>query len=84
MSTESAKQFVKRMQEDKAFADAVEKLAGKEARTAFVKQEGFDFSKDELASIVSELNVVDVAGGKCCGAKCELDCPRDRHNDDGP
>jgi len=74
MSKESAKMFVKRMQEDKTFAGAVEKLSGKEERTAFIKREGFDFSKEDLADAASELNAVDVVGGTCCGFTCETDC----------
>ena len=81
MSTESAKKFVKRMQEDKAFANAVEKLDGKEARTGFLKQGGFDFTQEELTAAASELNAVDVVGGKCCGQTCESEpcqfrCPK--------
>jgi predicted ribosomally synthesized peptide with nif11-like leader len=77
MSTESAKKFVKRMQEDKAFAGAVEKLNGKQERAAFIKQGGFDFSKEELAAVASEMNAVDVVGGKCCGVTCEgEDCQK--------
>ena len=75
MSMESAKQFVKRMQEDEAFAAAVGKLDGKEARTAFLKQGGFDFTQEELASAASEMNAVDVVGGRCCGMTCEMECP---------
>ena len=74
MSTESAKQFVKRMQDDKAFAAAVEKLSSKEERGTFVKQEGFDFTREELTAAAAELNAVDVVGGKCCGRRCECDC----------
>ena len=77
MSTESAKQFVKKMVEDKTFAEAVEKLGGKEERTAFIKQEGFDFCKEEMTDAASELNAVDVVGGKCCGVTCESeDCKK--------
>ena len=76
MSTESAKKFVKRMQEDKTFAGAVEKLGNKEERTAFMKQEGFDFSKEELVDAAMELNATDVVGGKCCGHNCEKDACR--------
>ena len=71
MSTESAKMFVNRMQEDKSFAKAMENLDGKEKRIAFLKQEGFDFSMEELSSAASELNAVNVVGGKCCGRTCE-------------
>ena len=71
MSTESAKKFVKRMQEDKRFAGAVEKLDGREERVAFIKQKGFDFTKEDLVAAASEMNAVDVVGGKCCGQTCE-------------
>ena len=71
MSTESAKKFVKKMMEDKEFARVVEKLGNKEKRVAFIKQEGFDFTKEEMTAVASELNAVDVVGGKCCGQTCE-------------
>ena len=73
MSTESAKKFVSRMQDDKEFAASVEKLAGKEERVAFIKQEGFDFTKEELTEAAVEMNSLNVAGGKCCGFRCEND-----------
>ena len=73
MSIESAKQFVKRMQNDKAFAAAVEKLSSKEERGAFVKQEGYDFTMQELTDTASKLDAVDVVGGQCCGHTCEND-----------
>ena len=78
MSIESAKKFVKRMQEDQTFALTLKKLEGKDERSAMIKQQGFDFSKEELIAAASELNAVDVVGGKCCGATCEshsVPCP---------
>ena len=76
MSTESAKKFVKRMLEDKAFAEAMRKLNTKEERADYIKQQGFDFNKEELTETASEMNAVDVVGGKCCGQTCEKDpCP---------
>ena len=75
MSIESAKQFVKRMQEDKVFAASMAKMDSREERAAFMKQESFDFTLEELTSAASELNAVDVVGGKCCGARCENDGP---------
>ena len=71
MSIESAKKFVKRMQEDPLFAEAVDKLGSKEERAAFIKKDGFDFTTGELADAASELNAVDVVGGRCCGYHCE-------------
>ena len=64
---------MKRMQEDKTFAAAVEKLSSKEERVTFVKQEGYDFTMQELIDTVSKLDAVDVVGGKCCGQTCEND-----------
>ena len=79
MSKESAKNFVTRMQEDKAFAAAVEKLGGKEERAAFMKREGFDFAREELVAAAMEMHAVDVVGGSCCGYTCETEhqCPTD-------
>ena len=73
MSTESAKKFLTKMLEDKVFAEAVEKQDGKEAREALIRKEGFDFTRDELTTSASEMNAVDVVGGKCCGSSCEHD-----------
>ena len=53
MSIESAKKFVKCMQEDKAFAGAVEKLGGKEERAVLITQEGFDFTLEEMTTAAS-------------------------------
>ena len=74
MSRESAKQFVKKMMEDKEFASEVEKLDDKEDRSAYIKQEGFEFTREELIAAAAELNAVDVVGGKCCGMTCESEC----------
>ena len=71
MSTESAKMFAKKMMEDKEFAATMQKLSNGEDRAAFVRQEGFEFSKEELIDAASELNAVDVVGGHCCGQTCE-------------
>ena len=71
MSTESAKMFVKKMMEDKEFAATVQKLTNRDDRNALIRQEGFEFSKEELIDAASELNAMDVVGGHCCGATCE-------------
>ena len=71
MTTESAKNFIKRIQEDKEFAGKIEKITDQKERTAFIKMEGFDFTREELTDAASEMNAVDVAGGKCCAASCE-------------
>ena len=71
MSTASAQQFVKKMMEDKAFAEKVENLNSKEERAAFIKQEGLDFTQADLVDAASEFSAVDVVGGDCCGVTCE-------------
>ena len=75
MSKESAKEFVKRLQEDKTLYEKLGKLDNKEDWTGFVRQEGFDFDRAELMDAASELNAMDVAGGKCCGIRCENYAP---------
>jgi len=73
MSKESARDFVKRMQEDTVFAEAFQKLESVKERTAFIKEGGFDFDKEELTVAATELRELNVAGGKCCGWTCELE-----------
>jgi len=77
MSTESAKQFVKKMLDDKEFATKMEMLNSKDERASFIKHQGFDFTQQELTAAAAELNVADVVGGTCCGNTCERDgCPK--------
>ena len=76
MAKESAREFMQKMLTDKSFAEAVEKLEGAEERAAFLRRQGYDFDREELAEAASEMNAVDVVGGRCCGGKCENDtCP---------
>ena len=79
MSKESAKAFVKKMAEDRAFSEAMEKLGSVQERTAFAKAEGFDFSREEMTEAAMELNAADVSGGRCCSIRCENEpCGNDR------
>ena len=48
MSIESAKAFVKRMNDDEEFRTRIMAIEDDEARMAAVNDEGFDFSLDEL------------------------------------
>ena len=78
MSTESAKEFVKRMMEDQSFSEAMGKLDSREARIVFIRQQGYDFSLEEMTAEAVKLNAVNVAGGSCCGHTCEKDqCSKD-------
>ena len=73
MAKESAREFMQKMLTDKSFADEVEKLEGAEERAAFLRRHGYDFGREELTEAASEMNAVDVVGGKCCGHRCEND-----------
>ena len=67
MSKESAKQFVIRLIEDKAFADTVARYEDKEARLVYIKQQGYDFNKADLdaveGEVISDEKLDDVVGG---------------------
>lgn len=49
MSIESAKAFVTKMVSDGNFANTVKEFTDPEAREAFVRKAGFDFTLEELA-----------------------------------
>jgi len=66
MSIESAKAFMERVKNDEDFRKKVGDIATTEERMDYVKKEGFEFSKQELDDVASELNMVEleaVAGG---------------------
>lgn len=52
MSIESAKMFVEKMVTDRDFAEEVTACKDSEARLAFVKEAGFDFTPEEIASVM--------------------------------
>jgi len=62
----SAKSFIERMKTDEEFAKKVTSCKDVEARMKCVKDEGFDFTKEELELVKAELSDEDVknlAGG---------------------
>lgn len=66
MSIESAKAFIERMKTDEDFNNRVSTAEDKEARIAFVKANGFDFSAEDIKDVNSELTDEEldgVAGG---------------------
>mgnify|MGYP000227008721 CR=1 FL=1 len=66
MSIESAKAFLEKIKTDEDFRNSVGAIATKEQRTEFVKNAGFDFTKEEIDTVTSELSdeLLDmVAGG---------------------
>ena len=68
MSLESAKKFVEKMQKDDNFAKSFYACSDPEKRKAFIKENGFEFTKEEMNEVRED---VDVAGGRCCGVTCE-------------
>lgn len=70
MSLESAKEFVKKMQEEDDFAKSFFASSDPEARKDFIKEKGFDFTKEEIDEA---RNGIEVSGGSCCGRTCESD-----------
>jgi predicted ribosomally synthesized peptide with nif11-like leader len=66
MSIESAKAFLERVKNDEDFRKETEEQASAEERIKFVKAQGFDFTKEEIDSLKSELSDEEldaVAGG---------------------
>ena len=56
MSIESAKAFLERVENDEDFRNSVGEIATTEQRMEFVKKAGFDFTKEEIEKLTSELS----------------------------
>ncbi len=56
MSIENAKAFVERMKTDENFRKKVGEKSSPDDRMKFAKESGYDFSKDELEQVKSELS----------------------------
>ncbi|MCP4623632.1 MAG: Nif11-like leader peptide family natural product precursor [bacterium] len=70
MSTESAKAFIERVENDEDFRKELEERASEEERMIFAKARGFDFTKDEIDELKDALTddlMGNVAGGRCFG-----------------
>jgi len=68
MSVESAKKFIEKVKADEAFAKKVKECKDSEARLAFAKASGFDFTAEEIKGLKTELSDDEldaVAGGGC-------------------
>ncbi len=81
MSIESAKAFLEKVRTDDAFRKQVGEKATTEDRLEFIKTQGFDFTKEDLTEVQSELGddeLAQVAGGAWCGDTHESDdpCPK--------
>ena len=71
MSIKSAKAFVERIKNDEDFRKSVGEIDTVEERIEFVKRAGFDFTKEELDSVVpsklsdDDLKQIAAAGDYC-------------------
>ncbi len=68
MSTESAKAFIERVENDEDFRKELEGRDSAEERMKFAKARGFDFTKDEIAElndVLTKDELESVAGGVC-------------------
>jgi len=66
MSIESAKAFLEKVRSNEDFRKSVGEIATAEERMKYVKEEGFDFTKEEINLLKDELGADDldtVAGG---------------------
>ena len=70
MSLESAKAFLKKMQEDDEFAKSFFSCSEPEAKKTFIKDNGYEFTKEEIEEAQQG---IDISGGSCCGKTCEND-----------
>ena len=78
MSIESAKAFLERVRNDEDFRKNVGEIATVKQRMEYVKRAGFEFSKQELDNVTSELTDEEldaVAGGswKSCIKHCDCE-----------
>ncbi len=79
MSIESARAFLERIRKDENFRSRVGEKETAEQRMEFVRSEGFDFAKEELDEVQSELGDSELdavaGGGWGCGVTHESDEP---------
>jgi len=68
MSIESAKAYIERLKTDEDFRQRVQDAEDGESRLALAKAEGFDFTRDEIGKVTSELSddeLDDISGTGC-------------------
>ncbi len=74
MSLESAKTFIEKMKSDEDFRKEVGEKSSPDERMKFVKQCGFDFTKEDLDSVREKLELTDEELEKITGAYSECIC----------
>ena len=75
MSIENAKAFLERMKNDEEFRNSVEEIGTAEERLEYVKKAGFDFTKDEIATLTDALSDEELQGAAGVGQCWEQGCP---------
>ena len=77
MPIESAKAFLERMKNDEDFRNRVGEIATTEQRMEFVKEAGFDFTKEEIEKLSSEVSdkLLDVVSGGGYNGACFQETP---------
>ncbi len=68
MSIESAKAFLERMKNDEDFRKEVGEKSSPEDRMNFIKENGFDFSKEDIEQVKSELSEEELEGAAGSGS----------------
>ena len=56
MSVDAAKEFLEKMRTDEAYAQSVVEAESQEARAKLVKEQGFEFNKEDLESAAAALS----------------------------
>ncbi len=76
MSAEQAKAFIEKIKSDEAFREKVMSIEGASDRIAFIRNEGFTCTEDEIHEVSAELDRViggeswtHVYGMKICGGQ---------------
>ena len=74
MSIESAKAFLERIKNDEDFRNSVGEIGTAEERVEYVKNAGFDFTKEEIATLKEELSdkELDLVAGGMLHWVCEV------------
>ncbi len=81
MSIEKAREFINKLKSEPDLYKQAGSFKTKEERQQWAKGLGYDFTGEELEQTSSELTDEElelVAGGRCCGISCEIDCPKER------
>ncbi len=74
MSIESAKAFFEKMKTDEDFRKECSEQSSPEDRMKFAKENGFDFSKEDIEQVKSELSDEELEGAAGGGCGNAIEC----------